>query len=40
MLKDKNEKIKRRAMSALGEYLFYGATQLEEDLNANVFILI
>jgi len=35
-LKDKNEKVRRRAMSALGEYLFYGATQLEEDTNANV----
>jgi len=35
-LKDKNEKVRRRAMSALGEYLFYGATQLEEDTNTNV----
>lgn len=25
-------------MSALGEYLFYGATQLEEDTNANVIL--
>ncbi len=26
LLKDKNEKVKRKVIAALGEYLFYGAT--------------
>jgi len=30
-LKDKNEKVRRKAIAALGEYLFYGATQMDED---------
>ena len=30
LLKDKNEKLRRKAVAALGEYLFYAATQLEE----------
>jgi serine/threonine-protein kinase ULK4 len=28
---EKSEKVKRRCMAALGEYLFYGATQIDED---------
>lgn len=28
---DKNEKVKRKAMAALGEYLFYAATQLDDE---------
>ncbi|KRX08559.1 Protein kinase-like domain [Pseudocohnilembus persalinus] len=28
---EKNEKLKRRAIAALGEYLFYAATQIDED---------
>jgi hypothetical protein len=30
-LLDKNEKVRRKAIAALGEYLFYGATQMDED---------
>ena len=30
-MKDKNEKVKRRAIAALGEYMFYAATQLDDD---------
>ncbi len=29
--KDKSERVKRKAMAALGELLFYGATQVDED---------
>ena len=29
LTKDKNMKVKRRAIAALGEYIFYGATQLD-----------
>lgn len=29
LVKDKNPKVKRRAIAALGEYIFYGATQLD-----------
>ena len=29
--KDKSEKVRRKAMAALGELLFYGATQVDED---------
>lgn len=28
---EKNEKAKRKAIATLGEYLFYGATQMDED---------
>jgi serine/threonine-protein kinase ULK4 len=28
-LKDKSEKVRRKAMAALGELLFYGATQVD-----------
>lgn len=28
---DSNEKVKRKAMAALGEYMFYAATQLDDD---------
>jgi len=31
LLKEKNDKLKRKAIAALGEYLFYGATQMDED---------
>jgi serine/threonine-protein kinase ULK4 len=30
-MKEKNEKVKRRAIAALGEYMFYAATQLDDD---------
>ena len=30
-MKEKNEKVKRRAIAALGEYLFYAATQLDDE---------
>jgi len=30
-LKDKNEKVRRKAIAALGEYMFYAATQLDDD---------
>ena len=30
-MKDKNEKVKRRAIAALGEYMFYAATQLDDE---------
>lgn len=32
-LKDKSEKVRRKAMAALGELLFYGATQVDEKVN-------
>jgi len=35
LMKDKSEKVRRRAASALGEYLFYGATQMDEDVQNN-----
>jgi len=31
LLKEKNDKLKRKAIAAMGEYLFYGATQMDED---------
>jgi len=31
ILKEKSEKVRRKAIAALGEYLFYGATQMDED---------
>jgi serine/threonine-protein kinase ULK4 len=30
-MKDKNDKIKRKAIASLGEYLFYAATQLDDE---------
>ena len=33
---ENNDKVRRRCISALGEYLFYGATQIDED-PGNVF---
>ena len=30
-MKDKNEKIRKKAIAALGEYLFYAATQLDDE---------
>jgi hypothetical protein len=30
-MKDKSEKVKRRAIAALGEYMFYAATQLDDE---------
>lgn len=33
-LKDKSEKVRRKAMAALGELLFYGATQVDESVSA------
>lgn len=32
-VKDKNEKVRRKAMAALGQLLFYGATQVDEKVN-------
>ena len=32
-MKDKSEKVKRKSMAALGELLFYGATQVDEKVN-------
>ena len=40
VLKDKNEKVKRKAIAALGEYLFYGATQMDEDSTTVDFITL
>ena len=31
LLKDPNEKLKRKSMAALGEFLFYSATQMDEE---------
>jgi serine/threonine-protein kinase ULK4 len=31
VMEDRNEKVRRRAIAALGEYLFYAATQLDEE---------
>ena len=31
LMRDKNEKVKRKAVAALGEYMFYAATQLDDD---------
>jgi serine/threonine-protein kinase ULK4 len=47
LTKDKNEKVKRKAMAALGEYLFYAATQMDEEsydpewvINNTIIILL
>lgn len=29
-MRDKNEKVRRKAVAALGEYMFYAATQLDD----------
>ncbi|EGR32487.1 hypothetical protein IMG5_081210 [Ichthyophthirius multifiliis] len=34
---EKNEKVKRKCIAALGEYLFYGATQIDEDPSNSVW---
>lgn len=31
VMEDKNDKVRRRAIAALGEYMFYAATQLDEE---------
>ena len=31
VMRDKSEKVRRKAIAALGEYLFYGATQMDEE---------
>ena len=31
VVKDKNEKVRRKAIAALGEYMFYAATQLDDE---------
>jgi serine/threonine-protein kinase ULK4 len=31
LLKDKNDKVRRKAVAALGEYMFYAATQLDDE---------
>ena len=31
LMRDKNEKVRRKAVAALGEYMFYAATQLDDD---------
>lgn len=31
-LRDKNELVRRRAIAALGEYMFYAATQLDDEM--------
>ena len=30
-MKDKNDKVRRKAVAALGEYMFYAATQLDDE---------
>jgi serine/threonine-protein kinase ULK4 len=35
--RDTNEKVRRRAMAALGEFLFYGATQIDDDPSNTVW---
>jgi len=37
LLKEKNDKLKRKAIAAMGEYLFYGATQMDEDNSEVIF---
>lgn len=44
-IKDKNEKLSRKAIAALGEYLFYAATQMDDsqsewEIPASIFALI
>lgn len=34
-LRDKNDKVRKKAMSALGEYLFYAATQMDENTGSD-----
>ena len=37
MARDKNERVRRKAMAALGEYLFYVATQMDEEQDQMVW---
>ena len=30
-MKDRNEKVRKKAIAALGEYMFYAATQLDDE---------
>ena len=30
-IKDKNEKVRKKAVASLGEFLFYAATQLDDE---------
>lgn len=30
-MKDKNDKVRKKAIAALGEYMFYAATQLDDE---------
>lgn len=32
VVKDKNEKVRKKAVASLGEFLFYAATQLDDEL--------
>lgn len=36
-IKDKNERVRRRAMAALGEYLFYAATQMDDEQGQSIW---
>jgi serine/threonine-protein kinase ULK4 len=38
-MEDKSEKVRRRAIAALGEYMFYAATQLDDENYAAVWQL-
>jgi serine/threonine-protein kinase ULK4 len=31
LMRDKNEKVRRKAVAALGEFMFYAATQLDDE---------
>lgn len=31
IMKDKNDKVRKKAIAALGEYMFYAATQLDDE---------
>jgi serine/threonine-protein kinase ULK4 len=31
LMRDRNEKVRRKAVAALGEYMFYAATQLDDE---------
>ncbi len=31
VIKDKNDKVKKKAVASLGEFLFYAATQLDDE---------
>lgn len=36
-MEDKSEKVRRRAIAALGEYMFYAATQLDDETYADIW---